>query len=225
LQRLRRQLTDSLHSQRLGPAGMLALVLVLPATARCTAHEARTGTGHPTQPTAAGDARPAAPPCPATVATGGEEVCAPASFSCPPWRWLGCHGGGVGCACPPPTPEIVYPRFHPVPTRPVFAPPGTTPTILDDGSPAGTLHRPLATPEGRPLEIEVLPPAPVPEQIVRPQPEPEPAPEDRMTGVPRGLAPRPPEASWIFPMPTGTRAGRMASYPDHPGPSVGPLRR
>jgi len=97
------------------------------------------------------------------------------------------------------------------------------PTVLDEEALGGMHHRPLATPEGRPLEIEVLPPAPVPEEIVRPQPQPEP--EDRMTGVPRGLAGRPSEASWIFPMPIGPGARRVASYPDHPGPSVGSLRR
>jgi len=88
---------------------------------------------------------------------------------------------------------------------------------------AGVDYRPATTPDGRSLHIEVLPPAPVPRKNARPQAPPET--KDRITGTPLRLAGRPPEASWIFPIPTRPGAQRVASSPDHPGLLTRPIRR
>lgn len=163
----------------------------------------------------------------AAVGIGRSEICAPVTYSCPPWRWLGCFWGGEGAFCAAPSPEAMLPRFHPVPTRPVFAPPGVMPPFSATSLLQGMDDRPGAGPKGRPFKVEVLPPAPVPEEISRPpvEPRPEPAPEDRMTGLPPSTAGPAAQPSWIFPLPADPAVGRVASYPDRPGRSEGSFRR
>ena len=72
----------------------------------------------------------------------------------------------------------------------------------------------------RALQIEVLPPAPVPEEILSPSPVPNPGPEDRMTQVPRRLGTPAGDTSWVFPRPSGAGSGRLVDrgYPGGPAP-------
>jgi hypothetical protein len=201
------------------PGSLLVLIVALSSTAR-SADPGR-ATAVPGSCGVGGMARPNGTTiCP-------NEPCGPEVYSCPPWRWLDCLGSGAGCSCRAAVPEVVYPRFHPLPTRPAFAPPGSLRPVAAQEMLGNGRQSPLSAPNGIPLEIEAIPPAPVPEDIVRPQhePEPGPAPEDRMTGVPPVFADGRPGVSWIFPMPTAPGAGRVARYPDHPETSRGILRR
>ena len=113
-----------------------------------------------------------------------------------------------------------HPRFHPVPTRPVFAP-----RTDESSGPYGqvTQSRPVrtqaripaaSTQNGSP-QIELTLPAPVPEEIRAPRPEPQPS-EDRVTTAPRRLAVASRPFSWIFSPPAPRRMEsnpRIASQP------------
>jgi len=108
----------------------------------------------------------------------------------------------VACRCPGlPAKEMVetayyrHPRFHPVPTRPVFS------RRIDFPGPVG-----VTPPEDGPAPIHMTPPAPVPEEIRTPRPQSDeigvPRSEsqqpDRITQVPRRLPPVPRSSSWLL---------------------------
>ncbi|MBN2477159.1 MAG: hypothetical protein JXB62_21305 [Pirellulales bacterium] len=100
-----------------------------------------------------------------------------------------------------------HPRFHPVPTRPVFSrrdddgrldrPCGLQPSRVSNAVPD-----PTASPDRRPGPIEITPPAPVPEEIQTPAPEPQQIDQgeqqDRVTKAPRRLPKGATPPSWVF---------------------------
>ena len=173
--------------------GLLAIVVVVATLAGCQ------GMASPND-------------CPAGVCPCGMPLLAEAGGDC-----------SAGTACggyPEPEPEPVYPRFHPVPTRPVFAAVG----YLDEATFAShSADEPVATAGERALEIEVLPPAPVPEEILNPTANP--GPQDRMTQVPRRLVGKASDASWVFPVPTGSGSDRLVDRRNPSGPASGSFRR
>jgi len=106
-----------------------------------------------------------------------------------------------------------HPRFHPVPLRPVFSPRfAEVPLAEPLGVPPHT-PQPIITPGMVPPRIELIPPAPVPEEILRPQPEPRS--EDRLTSVPRRLSTRAEARSWIF-LPSAPLHQKLATGTEHP---------
>ena len=124
--------------------------------------------------------------------------CGRATFVNRACRTCGKHGRSANA-------EVGYynhPRFHPVPTRPVFAP-----RANEFSAPYGrVMHgQPVRTQAGipststqmGPTQIELTPPVPVPEEIRAPRPEAQPS-EDRVTTAPRRLAGTPRPFSWIF---------------------------
>lgn len=105
-----------------------------------------------------------------------------------------------------------HPRFHPVPTRPVFCPRFGPALDVPSRLEATDDCSPLPPGDG-PAPIDLTPPVPVPEEIRAPEPESNPT-SDRVTQAPRNptggaqgtphrlaaAAPRSP--SWIFTPPT-----------------------
>ncbi len=102
-----------------------------------------------------------------------------------------------------------HPRFHPVPTRPVFSP------RTDEAMVAGGQVMPVQaqTPSAQPIpaapQIRLAPPTPVPEEIRAPRPQPLPT-ADRVTASPGRTDSVSPSFSWIFnpstkPIQTATR--------------------
>ncbi len=109
-----------------------------------------------------------------------------------------------GCRGPEPSNEAA--RFHPVPLRPVFAPAGYVEGSFGGIPPQSNSENPQGGPS---LDIQIMPPAPVPDGILHPTATPEPG--DRLTRVPRRLFPRRAGASWLFPVPQRQAVGRLAT--------------
>jgi len=128
--------------------------------------------------------------------------------------------GGVAKEPEPVAVGYRHPNFHPVPTRPVFAPadsPIPPPTI-----PARTPVPPKQGTEETPKSIRV-PTPPVPEKLPKASPNAE-SKADQVTGVPRELDSSLSDESWVFrwmsPKPiTSSEATRQAET------SLGPVRR
>lgn len=98
-----------------------------------------------------------------------------------------------------------HPRFHPVPTRPVFSP------RTDESMAAGGQVMPIAAPP----QIKLAPPIPVPEEIRAPRPQPLPT-ADRVTSSAGRASAVSRPFSWIFTPPTGANqsATGVASQPN-----------
>jgi len=152
-----------------------------PAPGGCVAEPLPTAAPPPMIPQAEQAAMPAASDC---------QLCA---SQAPGRRIRPCRGCGRGFLAAAPvavaaeTAHYVPPRFHPVPTRPVFAP---------EASPAPEVHRLMQPPGGTmpAPQIEIVPPM----REVIPTPPASAADEDRVTQTPRRLAVRSRGSSWIF---------------------------
>jgi hypothetical protein len=117
-----------------------------------------------------------------------------------------------------------HPHFFPVPTRPVFSPRLGEAPLEENVQIRGPDSIPASPSEDAPPQIEVTPPAPVPEQIRTPQPELNEEEGDRVTQAPRRLTAVARPRSWIFnPSPDGEAAPapRTVARPT----SQGQLRR
>lgn len=138
------------------------------------------------------------------------QPCGPSPCGCRLAGRLDCAGSGSGAEV-----GVAYyrhPRFHPVPLRPVFSSPFAAVPIAEPLVVPPDALQPIIQPGAIPPRIEVVPPAPVLEEILRPQPEPQP--EDRLTSVPRRLPPRPDSRSWIF-LPAAPSRQKQAAGPQH----------
>ena len=188
---------------------------VPPLDSQSTAHEESSqsdGGGGTASPARTGRDVPfpteAAPKTPGLEQTDCQTPCPPDSYL----RRGGpiCGGGRRVCGMcgrlrrpVEPAVEVGYqnhPRFHPVPTRPAFSPRlDQLPVPLRDVIP-NDFSAPELPPEGGSPQIQVIPPAPPPEQI--PTPEGEAEDEGRMTRAPKRPGTTSHPASWIFNPPT-----------------------
>ena len=114
-----------------------------------------------------------------------------------------------------------HPRFHPVPTRPVFQA-SFDPTVVDQTwmSPAASPTSASGSLPNPPPLMEVNPPPmpSTPEKIRTPDPEP--SRNDRLTHEPQRPVKRRPPSSWIFQpstAPSGQAARQARAYPTAKG--------
>jgi len=151
---------------------------------------------------------PTVPAEDASNAAGPEPVAY--ETPCPPGGCVGPFSGGLRRLCrkcgkpEPPAHAVVgyhnHPRFHPVPTCPVFSPRTDDPGVVTVESVSQPKPVAPAPPKEKPSSIKITPPAPVPEEIEAPRPV-EPKQEDRVTRAPKRLETAGDSSSWIFDLP------------------------